>query len=157
MGEAVIVAGIGCRSGVSVAEIDAALRAALAQVVPRPAAPNQYAHELPILTRIATAAAKGHEPAVAAVAQRHGVPLVLIAQPDLESANARTRTRSERSLKALNVHSVAEAAALAGAGEHSRLLGPRIKVGPVTCALATASRDVPQQSPVPQSEGLPPR
>jgi cobalt-precorrin 5A hydrolase len=34
------------------------------------------------------------------------------------------------------VRSVSEAAALAGAGTSSRLLGPRIVLGPVTCALA---------------------
>jgi cobalt-precorrin 5A hydrolase len=41
----------------------------------------------------------------------------------------------------MNVHSVAEAAALAAAGPTSRLLGPRIAIGPVTCALACALAD----------------
>jgi cobalt-precorrin 5A hydrolase len=54
----------------------------------------------------------------------------------LEAANPRTLTRSTRSMAAMNVHSVAEAAALAAAGPNARLLAPRIAVGPVTCALA---------------------
>jgi cobalt-precorrin 5A hydrolase len=61
---------------------------------------------------------------------------MLISQSDLEAANPRTLTRSARSLSTLNVHSVSEAAALAGAGPAARLLGPRVAVGPVTCALA---------------------
>jgi cobalt-precorrin 5A hydrolase len=39
-------------------------------------------------------------------------------------------------MSAMNVHSVAEAAALAAAGPGARLLAPRLAVGPVTCALA---------------------
>jgi cobalt-precorrin 5A hydrolase len=67
------------------------------------------------------------------------VPLLAIAQEALEAANPATVTRSEHSMAAMNVHSVAEAAALAGAnakGMNPRLLQPRIIVGPVTCALA---------------------
>ena len=54
----------------------------------------------------------------------------------LEEADLRTVTRSARSMDTLNVRSVAEAAALAAAGPNSRLLAPRVVVGPVTCALA---------------------
>jgi cobalt-precorrin 5A hydrolase len=61
---------------------------------------------------------------------------VLITQDALEEADLRTLTRSRRSMATLNVRSVAEAAALAAAGPHSRLLAPRVAVGPVTCALA---------------------
>jgi hypothetical protein len=68
---------------------------------------------------------------------------VLISQSDLEAANAATLTHSEHSMAAMNVHSVAEAAALAGAGPASRLLGPRVAVGPVTCALAYVASHAP--------------
>ena len=61
---------------------------------------------------------------------------MLIAQNALEAADARTLTRSARSMDTFNVHSVAEAAALAAAGPGARLLAPRVAVGPVTCALA---------------------
>ncbi len=103
--QTVMVAGIGCRSGVRAEEVEAALAAALRQNAPRGIK----------LTLIATAAAKRGEPALMAVAKARGVPLVLIHPPALEAANAKTLTHSDRSMAAMNVHSVAEAAALAGA------------------------------------------
>jgi cobalt-precorrin 5A hydrolase len=79
---------------------------------------------------------KGTEAGIVAAAAARGVLLVLIAQDALEAAGPRTLTRSARSMDTLNVHSVAEAAALAAAGPSARLLAPRVAVGPVTCALA---------------------
>ncbi|MGB6353324.1 MAG: cobalamin biosynthesis protein, partial [Steroidobacteraceae bacterium] len=76
------------------------------------------------------------EAALYAAAAARGVHLKLITRRMLQAANARTLTRSARSMAALKVHSVAEAAALAAAGPSARLLAPRIIVGPVTCALA---------------------
>jgi cobalt-precorrin 5A hydrolase len=128
MGEAVMVAGIGCRAGSSAADVDSAIEAALRRI---PTGGK-------VLARIATPAAKAHEAGIIAAAEARGVPLVLISQDDLEAADAGTMTRSARALAAMNVHSVSEAAALAGAGPTARLLGPRIAVGPVTCALAEA-------------------
>jgi cobalt-precorrin 5A hydrolase len=66
------------------------------------------------------------------------VPLVLVAQAELEEAGARTKTRSERVLSLAGVASVAEAAALAAGGPAARLLVPRITVGIATCALAVS-------------------
>jgi cobalt-precorrin 5A hydrolase len=135
LGQTLMVAGIGCRSGVSAEEVESALVAALVVVL----APSPPARRT--LSLIATPAAKGHEPGIIAAAAARGIPLVLIAQSDLEAANPRTLTHSEHAMIVMNVHSVAEAAALAGAGPTSRLLGPRIAVGPVTCALANAMAD----------------
>jgi cobalt-precorrin 5A hydrolase len=59
-----------------------------------------------------------------------------LSQHDLEAAGARVVTRSARVQALTGVPSVAEAAALAAAGPASRLIGPRIAVGPATCALA---------------------
>jgi cobalt-precorrin 5A hydrolase len=129
LGEALMVAGIGCRLGASAEEIDEAIKTALRQI-------KSSGREL---VQIATAAAKGREPGVAAAARARGVPLVLIAQSDLEAANDRTLTKSHHSVKALNVQSLAETAALAAAGAGSRLLGPRVVVGRVTCALAVGA------------------
>ena len=126
-----IVAGIGCRSGVSAEQVESALAAALA--------PISLAGRT--LSLIAAPAAKGHEPGIIAAAAARRIPLVLISQRDLEAANPRTLTHSEHAMIVMNVHSVAEAAALAGAGPTSRLLGPRIAIGPVTCALACALAD----------------
>jgi cobalt-precorrin 5A hydrolase len=126
MGEAMIAAGIGCRKAISAAQVEAAIEAALTHNV-------RAGHELGV---IAIPAAKGTEAGVAAAAAARGLALVRIPQNLLEAANARTLTRSARSMAAMNVHSVAEAAALAAAGPESRLLAPRVAVGPVTCALA---------------------
>ena len=136
-----MVAGIGCRSGVSAEQVEAALAAALG--------PGQS------LSLIATPTAKGREPGIIAAAAARGVCLVLISQSDLEAANAGTLTHSDHSMAAMNVHSVAEAAALAGAGPQSRLLGPRIAVGPVTCALACRVAGAPAVAHEPTAARVP--
>jgi cobalt-precorrin 5A hydrolase len=126
LGEAVIVAGVGCRKAISVAQVESAIEAALLH--------NRLAgHQL---SRIAVPAVKGTEAGIVAAAAARGVLLVLIAQDALEAVGPRTLTRSARSMDTLKVHSVAEAAALAAAGPGARLLAPRVAVGPVTCALA---------------------
>jgi cobalt-precorrin 5A hydrolase len=126
MGQAMIVAGVGCRKGARAADIEAAIVAAFARV-------GVATTELRF---IATSAAKGGEPGIAAAASAIGVPLVLIPQGDLAAAGARTATRSERVIALTGVPSIAEAAALAAGGPGARLMAPRIAVGPVTCALA---------------------
>jgi cobalt-precorrin 5A hydrolase len=126
LGEILITAGIGCRKAISAAQVEAALQTALRL--------NALADSQ--LGLIAAPAVKGSEAGLRAAAAARGVLLKLIPQSLLEAANSRTVTRSARSMAAMNVHSVAEAAALAAAGLHARLLAPRIAVGPVTCALA---------------------
>jgi cobalt-precorrin 5A hydrolase len=126
VGEAMIAAGIGCRKAIVAEQVELAIAAALRQ--------NQI--EADRLEVIAVPAVKGTEAGVVAVAAARGVLLVLISQDALEEADLRTVTRSARSMATLNVQCVAEAAALAAAGPHSRLLAPRVAVGPVTCALA---------------------
>jgi cobalt-precorrin 5A hydrolase len=123
MGEAMIVAGVGCRRGTSAAEIEIAIAAALAQA------------GLTRLDLLATAAFKGDEPGIAAAAAARGVDLILVAQPDLERAGDRA-THSRQVAELVGVGSVAEAAALAAGGPDARLLLPRIAIGPATCALA---------------------
>jgi cobalt-precorrin 5A hydrolase len=88
---------------------------------------------------IATSAAKAAEPGIAAAATALGVPLVLVAQTDLEAAAGRAATRSDRVLALTGVPSVAEASALAAGGSAARLVAPRVAVGPATCALADTS------------------
>jgi cobalt-precorrin 5A hydrolase len=127
VGEAVIVAGIGCRRDSSEADVEKALKAALSQLQsPSP------------LTRIAIPVSKSGEAGIAAAAAARGVELILISQTDLEAAAPRTLTKSAHSLAAMNVPSVAEAAALAGAGSNARLLVPRVATERVTCALAAS-------------------
>ncbi|GHC88435.1 cobalamin biosynthesis protein [Novosphingobium pokkalii] len=120
-----IVAGFGFRAAAD----QAALRAALAL------AQAQCKSGQPRVTHLATAADKA--PALAPLAQALGLPLLAIAAPAL--AGCATPTRSPASLRARGTGSLAEAAALAGAGPGARLLAPRC-VSPdrtATCALAT--------------------
>ncbi len=126
MGEAVIVAGIGCRKGVPATEIDAAIGAAL----------ERAGRPLARIDLIATATRKRKEKAIAEVASARGVPLIFVTQADLEIASARGATWSDRVFALTGVPSVAEAAALAAGGSKAKLILPRIVLGPVTCALA---------------------
>jgi cobalt-precorrin 5A hydrolase len=128
MGEAMIVAGIGCRKGVAAAAIEAAINAALTRA-------GLAADALAFIT---TSAAKGKEPGITEAAARLGLPLILVAQSDLEAAGHRVETRSERAVALTGIPSLAEAAALAAAGPAAKLLARRIAVGPATCALARA-------------------
>jgi cobalt-precorrin 5A hydrolase len=131
MGEAMMVAGIGCRRGTSAAAIESAITAALAHA-------GLESHRLDL---IATAAFKGDEPGIAAAAAARGVRLILVAQADLARAGGRV-THSRRVAELMGVGSVAEAAALAAGGPAARLVVARIVVGPATCALAeTTTRE----------------
>jgi len=121
-----IVAGLGSRKAISAEQVHAAIDAALVHS-------HLSAQQLDL---IAVPALKGADAGIQAAAAARGLVLLLITQDSLEAANPRTVTRSTHSMAAMNVHSVAEAAALAGAGPNARLLAPRISVGPVTCALA---------------------
>ena len=123
-----IVAGIGCRKGVSAKDIETAIAAALAKA-------GVAAEQLDV---IAAPAAKAGEPGIAAAAIARGVPLMLVSQSQLVAAVAGTATHSERVMALKGVPSVAECAALAGAGAGGRLMLARLAVGPATCALAIA-------------------
>jgi len=129
LGEAVIVAGIGCRKGAAAEQIGAAIAAALARC-------GLAADALNLL---ATSRAKGGEPGIRGAASTLGLPLIVVEQCALETAGARTATKSPRVLAQTGVPSLAEAAALAAAGPAGRLLAPRVAVGPATCALAQAA------------------
>lgn len=121
-----IVAGIGSKRGVSVEEVLAAFDAALARA--------EIARD--DVSLLAAPAVKGGEAGISEAAAKLGLPLVLVPQTQLESASNRAKTRSERVVALLRVPSAAETAALAAAGAHAQLLGPRLALGPVTCALA---------------------
>jgi cobalt-precorrin 5A hydrolase len=131
LGEAMIVAGIGCRRGASIADIEGAIEAAL----------SRAGYSSDALGAIATAAIKANEHGLEAAAAQRGLSLVLIARSDLKAASARALTQSARVAAAVGVASVAEAAALVAAGPGARLLGPRIAVGAATCALAAAGAE----------------
>lgn len=121
------VAGVGCRRGVTAAEIDAAIDAAL----------GQAGRTSDALSLIATSDGKGDEQGLIEAAQGRGLQLVLVKPAALEAAGPRTQSFSPRVQDLFGVPSVAEAAALAAAGPEATLVVPRIVLGPVTCALAS--------------------
>jgi cobalt-precorrin 5A hydrolase len=125
VGEAMIIAGIGCRKGTPAVEIETAVSAALAWAGLDRAAVGM----------LATSAAKESEPGIAGAAAALGVPLAVVAPADLAAAGERVATRSQRVLALAGVPSVAEAAALVVGGAAARLIVPRIVVGAATCAL----------------------
>lgn len=127
-----IVAGIGCRANVDTESVVEAIEAALAAAGMVPAA----------LAALATVPEKAGEAAIVGAAHRLDVTLVVADAAALAEAAARCMTESARSFAATGTPSAAEAAALAAAGPQSRLLGPRIALGSVTCALAV-SGDMP--------------
>ncbi len=126
MGEAVIVAGIGCRKGVSANKVLAAITAAL----------EQHGLQSSQLLCLATVAAKADERAITEAASTLSLELIIVPDQKLAETSSRQLSHSEISLATTGTKSASEAAALAAAGPGSRLLGPRIAVGPVTCALA---------------------
>ncbi|MBS3649261.1 cobalamin biosynthesis protein [Pseudaminobacter sp. 19-2017] len=121
-----IVAGIGCRKDASEAEVLAAIRGAAVQC--------QISAEQ--IDMLAVPEVKSQEPGVHAAARALALHVMIVGGDDLKRAGVRTLSRSEKSIEVTGAPSASEAAALAAIGERGRLLGPRIAVGPVTCALA---------------------
>jgi cobalt-precorrin 5A hydrolase len=126
VGKAMIVAGIGCRKDVRTEEVLAAVDAALAE----------HGLERKALDALATAPLKREEAAIRMAGAFLSLDVVVAGENALHAADNRTLSRSAPSLAAADVLSVSEAAALAVAGEGSVLLGPRLVLGPVTCAIA---------------------
>ncbi|MEX0809922.1 MAG: cobalamin biosynthesis protein [Dongiaceae bacterium] len=121
------IAGIGCRTGVGVADVLAAIDAAL----------DRHALGRDALAGVATIPQKASEPALTGAAELLRLPLLIATADDLRRVDGKVVTRSGASLAAAGLGSASEAAALAVAGKEARLLGPRIAVGAVTCAIAT--------------------
>lgn len=121
-----MVAGLGCRKGASMEDVLAAIDAALVALALSPTA----------LSALATAKFKQDEAAIVAAGRRLRLPVLLADDAALRLVSLRALTRSQASLAASGTPSVSETAALAGAGRHARLLGPRTVLGPVTCAIA---------------------
>ena len=128
-----LVAGIGFRRATTSAEIVALLHRALREAG---LAPDR-------LAAIATAADRAGEPAIREAAAAFGLAPTALAAAALTAVDARVVTRSGRIEASRGVGSVAEAAALAGAGPAARLLLPRITSAGATCALAASASSLP--------------
>ncbi len=124
-----MVAGFGCRAGVSVEAVDAALALALRECRASRAQ----------LAAIATAPTKANEVGIRGLAQALGLPLVVTTLKEMQVAADRSRTHSPRVMAITGLPSVAETAALAAVGGSGRLMGPRVAVDGVTCALAVGA------------------
>jgi cobalamin biosynthesis protein CbiG len=124
--QAMIVAGIGCRLECPEADISAVLRDAEARAGVT-------------ATALAAPKFKSTEPGLNAAAATLGLPLHWIDDAALAAAQPRCVTQSERVRAATGHAAIAEAAALAAAGPHSRLILPRIAHSSATCALAESN------------------
>ena len=121
-----MVAGIGCRKGVTARDVRAAIETAL------------EAHGLAIaaLSALATGEMKRNEQAIFLAGRDLDLPVLVVSDDALQAASSGTISQSEWSQAHAGTPSVSEASALAAAGKQAKLLGPRTVLGPVTCAIA---------------------
>jgi cobalt-precorrin 5A hydrolase len=116
--------GIGCRSGAAADDIVALVRKAL----DRSGRSGRAA--------LFTAVEKQGEAGLRQAAVQLAMPLVFLPKAALVDSADGAVTRSERVVQLFGVPSIAETAALAGAGTGSELIVPRIASDGVTCAIA---------------------
>ena len=124
----IIAIGVGCRAGVAGEAIAALARRALADA----GAPKG---EL----RVFTLAAKADEPGLAEAARLLGAKLTPLPLEALQAQAVRILTPSAAAQARFGAPNIAEAAALAGAGEGARLIGPRLAADGATCAVALSA------------------
>lgn len=126
-----IAVGVGCRLGSSAEMIEALVRHALDRI--------PQAEPLGVFT----IQDKSSEPGLIAAARHLGLDLVFLNRDALREQAPFVQTRSIRSGTRFGVPSVAEAAALAGAGPGAALIFPRIASQGVTCAIAQSRDHLP--------------
>lgn len=121
-------AGIGARRGVDAAVIIELVRGVAA------------AHGAPLSqVTLCTLDSKADEPGIHEAAAALGVDLVFLPLEELKARRGAAPTHSPRVQAMFGVGSVAEAAALVGAGHGSRLLAPRVATPYAACALAISA------------------
>jgi cobalt-precorrin 5A hydrolase len=123
-------AGIGARRGVA-ADVIVDLVRGITQ---------KHAIDLSRVT-LCTLESKADEPGVHEAAAALGVALVFLPLDALKARKGAAPTHSPRVQAMFGVGSVAEAAALVGAGPGSRLLAPRVATPYAACALAISAED----------------
>ena len=119
----IVAIGVGCRAGVAGEAIAALARRALEEA----GAPEGE-------RRMFTLAAKADEPGLVEAARIIGVALTPLPLAALNAQAGRILTPSAPAQARFGAPNIAEAAALAGAGEGGRLLGPRLAADGATCA-----------------------
>jgi cobalt-precorrin 5A hydrolase len=123
-----VAIGVGCRAGVEARAIVALARRALAET----GAPEGE-------RRMFTLADKADEPGLIEAARLIGAVLTPLPLEALKAQASRILTSSAAAQSRFGAPNIAEAAALAGAGEGSRLLAPRLAADGATCAVALSS------------------
>ncbi|MDR3373845.1 MAG: cobalamin biosynthesis protein [Ancalomicrobiaceae bacterium] len=127
--------GIGCRRGATEEAVVGIVEKAIGRAFDETGQQGRAA--------LFTAAAKRNETGLAAAAIRLHMPLVFLPEEALKAMSDGAVTRSERVVQLFGVPSIAETAALAGAGKGARLIVTRIAGDGVTCAIAAHDeRDV---------------
>jgi len=121
-----IVAGVGCRRGITADDLEKVVRRAL----------GMFQLPAECLDAVATESEKVADPAFAEVARRLSARLVACTIDDLGRVRDRVLTPSTRALETRGVPSIAEASALVVAGRNGRLLGARVATALATCAIA---------------------
>ncbi|MBN9044689.1 MAG: cobalamin biosynthesis protein [Rhizobiales bacterium] len=122
-----VALGVGAATQAAEADVLAAVARALAEAgVEKPDA-------------IASLATKKDHPVWEALTQRFGCPALFFDAARLERETPRLKNPSEAVFRAVGCHGVAEAAALAAAGEGSRLAVGKTVAGHATAAVAVHS------------------
>ena len=124
----VLAVGVGCVRAADPAELVALVRTTLAR--------NTLAPDSAAL--VASIDLKMDEPAVHAAADALGRPARFFPPERLERETPRLATPSDVVFAAVGTHGVAEAAALAAAGDEARLIVPKQRSANATCAVAIA-------------------
>jgi cobalt-precorrin 5A hydrolase len=125
----VIAIGIGCRAGASAANIAALVQRTLSHAQ----LDGAGAHLFSIDT-------KRDEIGLIKAARLLAMPIAFLSRDALAARASDAVTRSDRIAALHHLPSIAETAALAGAGPGSRLVLPRVSDGAVTCAVAIRER-----------------
>ena len=120
-----VAIGIGSKRGCSSEAIVALVERAIAAAACAGAPATLFTHE-----------AKRSEAGLASAAKALGLPLVFLDGQVLRQASLRAVTNSPRVMAMFGLPSIAEAAALAGAGPSSFLLLARVSDGGASCAIA---------------------
>lgn len=118
--------GIGCRKGTPAHTILAVVHETL----------NMLNIEVSEPCRVVTGPIKANETGIVDASRLLGAEFMVADEETLQACADRTLTHSATSLAHSGLPSLCEAAALAGAGLSSRLLGPRHVAQGVTCAIA---------------------
>ena len=119
-----VAIGVGCRKGCSADAIAGLVRQAL----------TGLSNATP--SGLFTLIDKDGEAGLVAAAKDLDIPLTFLSRETLRAHAARVQTAAPYTEAAFGVPSVAEAAALAGAGAGAVLIVPRIAANGATCAIA---------------------